>query len=313
MEYTNHVILGAGGAISRSLIPELLRYNQNVVAVSRSGHETAGTQSVAADLLDYNALRDAVPEGSAVYLLAGLPYDARVWSEQWPTIMSNTIQACEETGSLLVFFDNVYMYGDVDGAMTEQTPHQPVSKKGAIRAEVVEQLQDAYAGGRINAVVARSADFYGPGADKNGIPNLLVFDRLNRGKTAQWPANADVPHSFTYTSDCGRALPMLVWDETAHNRVWHLPTANPPITGRRFVEIAAEQFDQPGKVSLLKPWMLRTVGLFDRTVKELVEMNYQNTSDYIFDSSAFEEHFAFTPTSYEQGIAETANYYQHSS
>lgn len=310
MSYANHVILGAGGAISQALVPELLRNKQEVTLVSRRGTEVAGASGISADVTDYDGLKRCVPKGSAVYLLLGLPYDSRVWKETWPKIMESVIAVCKEQEALLVFFDNVYMYGRVEGPMTEGTPYRPVSKKGEIRARIAEQLQKEYETGGLQAIIARSADFYGPGAEKTGIPNLLIVEKLMKGSKAQWLADADRPHSLTYTNDCGRALYLLVGDEGAYNQVWHLPTARPALTARQLAEMAAEQLGVEPKVSALAPWMLAAGGVFDRTIKELSEMLYQNKEDYYFDSSKFEKRFSFTPTSYKQGIEETINYYR---
>ncbi len=93
----------------------------------------------------------AVEEGSTVYLLAGLPYDRNVWREQWPPIMRNVVAACASKGARLVFFDNVYMYGKVEGPMTEATPVRPASAKGAVRAEIAGFLQGEMAAGRVTA------------------------------------------------------------------------------------------------------------------------------------------------------------------
>jgi nucleoside-diphosphate-sugar epimerase len=41
--------------------------------------------------------------------------------------MQNAIEACKRYNTRLVFFDNVYMYGRVDGPMTEETPFRPNS------------------------------------------------------------------------------------------------------------------------------------------------------------------------------------------
>jgi nucleoside-diphosphate-sugar epimerase len=40
-------------------------------------------------------------------------------------------------------------------------------------------------------------------------------------------------------------------------------------------------------------------------IKEMKELKYQVVQDYWFDSSKFEKHFNFTPTSMEAGIRET--------
>jgi nucleoside-diphosphate-sugar epimerase len=310
MPYQTHVILGAGGAITRSLVPELLREQKNVILVSRRGTQLDGTRGVRGDLAEYPSLAKAVPEGSAVYLLAGLPYDIRVWQELWPRIMENTIRVCKEKQSLLVFFDNVYAYGLVEGPMTEGSPHKPDSKKGEIRARIAGRLIEEYSSGRLLGIIARSADFYGPGAERTGVPNVLIVRRLASGKSPQWMAEVDKPHSLTYTKDCGKALPLLVADRGAYNQVWHLPTAHPPITMRRFVELAARSLGVEAKPAVLSRPMLRLAGLFDRTIRELPEMLYQNEEEYLFDSSKFEKHFSFTPTPYEQGVAETVEYHR---
>src|SRR6478672_294078 len=125
-----HIILGAGGAVANVLSRELMASGASVRLVSRSGREVAGAESVAADLLDPASVHNAIDEGSTVYLLAGLPYRTEIWRAQWPQIMRNTIDAVASRGARLIFFDNVYMYGRVDGVMTEETPIQPASRKG---------------------------------------------------------------------------------------------------------------------------------------------------------------------------------------
>ena len=56
---------------------------------------------------------------------------------------------------------------------------------------------------------------------------------------------------------------------------------------------------------MLKPWLMKIIGLFDKTIRNLVEMQYQNTQDYFFDSTKFCEKFNFTPTTYKDGMKET--------
>ncbi|MFW5694419.1 MAG: NAD-dependent epimerase/dehydratase family protein [Alkalispirochaeta sp.] len=309
-EQNTHVILGAGGAISRAVVPELVRNGHTPILVSRRGTYLPGGRAVAADISDYHALFEIVPEGSTVYLLAGLAYDHRIWEEVWPQIMDTVIRVCQEKQALLVFLDNVYMYGPVDGPMTEETPHNPTSRKGAVRAKIADHMTEAWESGRIHGVIARSADFYGPGAERTSPVNMLLVDRLIRGKKPKWLVDSDMPHSLTYTSDCGRALPLLVDDRSAHNSVWHLPTAHPALTGYELARLVATIVDSPPRLSVLSTGALRLGGLFDRTIRELLEMTYQNDRAYLFDSSRFEEHFGFTPTSYEHGLRETINYHR---
>ena len=107
-----HTVLGAGGAIANALTPELLGRRLSVRLVSRDPKPTAtGAAFVAADLTDPGQTLEAVTGSAVVYVCTGLPYDYRVWRQQWPRIIDNCIEACKRTQAKLIFFDNVYMYG----------------------------------------------------------------------------------------------------------------------------------------------------------------------------------------------------------
>ncbi len=124
-----HIILGAGGAIGVTLARELLTNNESIKLVSRSGASMQGAQTAKADLMRADEVKNAIEEGSIVYLTAGLTYSIDVWRTEWPQIMENTIAACKAKKAKLIFFDNVYMYGRVNSAMTEENPINPTSKK----------------------------------------------------------------------------------------------------------------------------------------------------------------------------------------
>ena len=303
------ILLGAGGPIATQLAKVLVAQGESVRLVSRFGRSAAGAESVRADLLDPAATIQALEEAATVYLLAGLPYRATVWAKQWPIVMHNVTEACAVHRARLVFFDNVYLYGRVDGVMTEETPLNPCSHKGEVRARIAADLMAAIKAGQLKACIARSADFYGPDC-ATSVPHLLVFTPLAKGRPAQCLVDADLPHSYTYTPDCGRALPLLAAAEDAWGQVWHLPTAAPALTGTEFVAQAAQALGALPKMTVLRPWMVRLAGLFDRNTSEVVEILYQNDRPYRFDSSKFQRRFGFQPTSYAQGIVETARSYQ---
>jgi uncharacterized protein YbjT (DUF2867 family) len=122
-------ILGAGGPIASELSKILTANHQTFRLVSRNPRPATGAEVFAADLADREQCLQAVAGSSLVYLLVGLKYDLNVWQESWPRIMANTIEACKRAQAKLIFFDNVYMYGKVDGPMTEETPYAPTSRR----------------------------------------------------------------------------------------------------------------------------------------------------------------------------------------
>ncbi|HEY4205336.1 MAG TPA: NAD-dependent epimerase/dehydratase family protein [Puia sp.] len=304
-----HTVLGAGGVIADGLTRELVRHQLPVRIVSRHPSHLPGAEVLAADITDERQARDAIKGSSTVYCCIGLPYRYSIWRHSWPAIMNNIISACQQANARLLFFDNVYMYGKVDGPMTEDTPYDPCSRKGDLRARLATQLMSEVRKGNITASIARAADFYGPGADKTSVLNLLVFQRLHKGQKAQWLVNPHVRHSFTYTEDAVRAMYLLGNDESSWNQAWHLPTASSPLTGDQYIEAAAAVLSKKPARMVLPKWMVGLGGLFDKTTSELYEMLYQYEYDYLFDSSKFEKAYNYQPLPYAEGILATAASY----
>ncbi len=302
-------VLGAGGPIANELGSILAANRTPFRLVSRNPKPVPGAELFAADISDRDQAIRAVAGSSVVHLLIGLKYDIRVWTELWPRIMANVIEACKHAQAKLIFFDNVYMYGKVDGPMTETTPYLPCSKKGEVRARIATALMNEVKAGGLTAMIARSADFYGP-RTRNSVPNVLVFEALARGSTPSWLVNADVPHSFTFTPDAARGLAMLAGRDTAWNQVWHLPTWPNPPTGKEFIEMAAKEFGAAPKFRVLSRPVLRVFGWFNPTIGESYEMLYQSDSPYLFDSGKFASEFGFSGTSYPEGIRIAAESYK---
>ena len=300
-----HIILGAGGAISKVLAKELSENNEKIKLAARSIKTIEGIESVKADLLNFNEVNEVIEEFSTVYLAAGLKYDINSWREQWPKIMRNTVETCSTKNAKLIFFDNVYSYGRVDGIMTEDTPLNPCSKKGEVRAKLIEYLNSEIKSKNITALIARAADFYGPYTEGVSLISISVIDKLLKGKKPQWFCNAKVKHSFTNTGDCGKALYLLSKSESNFNQTWHMPTASPAKTGEELIQIIARKLNAKADYTVLKKWMFKLTGTFNTLLKELHEMMYQYEYDYIFDSSKFEKTFNFTPTAYEIGLEES--------
>lgn len=297
-----HTILGANGTIARELSKALVSYTTNIRQVSRSPSKVnASDETFAANLLDTQATSDAVSGSEVVYLVAGLAYNAAIWHEQWPRVMRNVIDACKKHNARLVFFDNVYAYGHVEGAMTETTPFNPISKKGEIRAKIASMLLDEMQAGNLQAMITRSADFYGPSVVQS-FPHATVFQRLKAQKSPQWIGNPNAVHTFTFTPDAGQAVAMLGRIPDAYGQTWHLPTTKEPLTGSEFVRLACELANQPYKLQLAPPWLLKLMGLFMPVLRENQEMMYQFDYDYRFDSSKIESAYGLKPTSYRVGI-----------
>jgi nucleoside-diphosphate-sugar epimerase len=305
-------ILGANGTIGKILAKELPKYTDKIRLVSRNPKKVNESDELFPADLSNPAIVDKAIEGSdVVYLVVGFEYKLSVWQENWPRLMKATINACIKHHARLVFFDNVYSY-DISAIphMTEDSPYNPPSKKGAVRRQIAEMVMDEVKAGRLMALIARAADFYGPDNEKS-IVTEMVYKNFSKGMRAGWPVNVNKIHSFTYTPDAGKATALLGNTFDAYNTVWHLPTDKNVLTGKQLIELFSKQMKVANKYFIMPVWLLKLAGIFVPTLKEMPEMMYQFERDYFFDSSKFEKRFKFVPTSYQDGVKETIHLSQH--
>ena len=298
-------ILGANGTIGSLLAKELTAYSDRIRLVSRNPKKVNETDELfPADLTDISQLDKAVKGSDVVYLLVGFDYKIKVWQEKWPPLMRATIDACIKHNAKLVFFDNMYLYDKAAlSNMTENSAINPPSEKGKVRRAIAEMLMDEVKAGHLKALIARSADFYGPGNDKSFLTEV-VFKNFMKGKRSNWFMSADKIHSFTYTPDAAKATALLGNTENAYNQVWHLPTDAAKLTGREIISLFATKMNVKNKVFVIPMWLLKGMGFFVPLLREMPEMMYQYDRDYFFDSSKFENTFHFRATSYTEGVRE---------
>jgi nucleoside-diphosphate-sugar epimerase len=296
-------ILGANGTIGKVLARELLTYTDRIRLVSRNPRKVNDSDELfPADLSNPEMVDRAVEGSDVVYLVVGLDYKLSVWEDKWPKLMRATIDACIKHKSRLVFFDNVYMY-DINAIphMTEESTINPPSRKGAVRKQIAQMILDDVKAGRLLALIARSADFYGPDNNKSVVTEI-VYKNLKKGKSANWFVNADKKHSFTFTPDAAKATALLGNTDDTYNQVWHLPTDKNTLTGREFIDLFAQELKVKSRVSVMPVWLIKLLGLVVPVLKEMPEMMYQNDRDYFFDSSKFDKRFKFKTTTYQEGV-----------
>ena len=230
-----HVVFGATGAIGSAVVTELVRAGRDVRAVSRGGQAPDGAQGVAADVSDPAQTARAAAGASVIYHCASPPYTQ--WPELFPALTRSILDAAESSGAKLVFADNLYAYGPVDGPLREDLPAVAHGRKGQIRVEMAAQLLAAHRNGRARVVIGRASDYYGP----HGIGSTAgetVFGRILAGKKPQWTGRLDQPHTFHYLPDIARGLLVLADRREADGQVWHLPAAG-PLTAQQFFDMIA--------------------------------------------------------------------------
>lgn len=303
-----HVVLGAtggiGGAITRALVAQGLPTR----AVSRSGKDVVdGAESVAADVSDPEQARRAVSGATVVYHSVMPAYHR--WPQEFPALNDSVIGATREVGARLVYVDNLYMYGPTTEARTEETPQRATDKKGLVRKQLSAQLLEAHERGDIEVAIGRLPDYFGPGAGRSATGGLF-FEPAVEGKTVRWLGDLEAPHALAYLPDVGRAFVTLGTEEAALGRAWHLPISSTP-TGRDFAAAVSDALGREVKLSATGKTALRLVGIFDPTVREVVDMYYQWDRPFLVSDEAFQQQLGpQAPTPFAEAVATTAAWFE---
>ncbi len=296
-------ILGSGGAIGKPLARELKNYDCDIRLISRNPQKINDTDLLyPLDVFDLAGIEKSIEGSSVVYVTIGFEYKLKVWQNIWVPFIKEVIKSCKNHEAKLVFFDNVYMYDkNAVPFMNEESPINPPSKKGEVRAKIHELIMNEIGKTNLTALIARAADFYGP-ENKSSALKIMVADNLVKGKKAQVFGNPDCIHTYTYTPDAAKAVALLGNTSDAYNQIWHVPTTKENLTGLGWIKLIAEELNCEPKIQKFPVWMVSLLGLFVPALKEFPEMMYQYNQDYIFDSTKFEKRFGISAISPEEGV-----------
>jgi nucleoside-diphosphate-sugar epimerase len=302
---SKQTIIGAGGAIGTDLAKYLSEYTKEIRLVSRNPQKVNEEDELyAADVTRREEVFRAIKGSEKVYVTVGFEYRLKVWQQAWPKFIQDVIDACSDYKAELIFFDNIYaLEKNAINHITEKSLILPQTEKGKVRGEVDRKILNAIEKRKIKGIIARAPDFYGTVKASSVLMNV-VYDKLSKGKTAQWFCNADALHTFGYTPDLAKGTAILGNTPSAFNQVWNLPT-NGPLTGRQWVSLFAKELKAKDKVMVVPSWMIKMIGIFTPILGEIHEMLYQYETNYVFDSTKFQSAFDFKPVSNEQGVKET--------
>lgn len=300
-------ILGSGGGIGVPLARELKNYTGQIRLVSRNPKKVNDSDELfPLDVKDLSQIEEAIAGSDVVYVTIGFEYNLKVWQKTWPPFMQAVIDACKKYSAKLIFFDNVYIYDKKEiPFMTESSKINPPSEKGKVRQKLHEMIIQEVEKGKLTALIARGADFYGP-ENKNSALSIMVADNLMKGKKAQVFGDINKIHTYTYSPDAAKATAILGNTPDAYNQEWHVPTTKEKLTTLQWIELVAKELNTEAKFQVAPKFMLHVLGVFIPIMREFPEMLYQYEQDYVFDSSKFEKRFGIFATKPAEGIKRLA-------
>jgi nucleoside-diphosphate-sugar epimerase len=305
-----NVIFGAG-PLGLAVALRLVSLGKGVRLVNRSGKGQGppGAEVFAADASDPASARRACESARVVFHCATHSYGQ--WDKVLPPIMNGIIEGAAAASARLVYGDNLYAYGPVDGPIREDLPYRPVGANPKARAEVATMLMNAHATGKVRATIGRASDFYGPHARQSKAGDG-IFARVIAGKPAQVIGDPDLPHTLTFIDDFAAALVTLSQQDRALGEAWHVPNAE-TLTTRRFIETVFEQLHQPPRLQPVPTIVINLLGLVVPPLRGVKETMYQSERPWVVDHSKFARAFGAQPTPHESAIAATIAWFRAAS
>jgi nucleoside-diphosphate-sugar epimerase len=279
------VILGAAGRVGDAAARAFVEAGWKVKGLARNAKAAQlapGVQAVQADATDRAALIAACADADVVLHALNPKYTE--WEEKVIPLGENAIAAAEAAGATLMLPGNVYNFGHAIGMDTvEDAPQIASTPKARIRIELEDMMRERAAQTGLQSIVLRAGDFYG-GTKPESWLDLIILAKLRRN-VFTWGGPMELPHSFAYLPDLGRAFVALAEKRDVLGRFERFHFAGHTMTGHD-MKAAAEAATGRTLATRGMPWMLlRAAGLFSPMMHELTVMSYLWRTPHSLDGS----------------------------
>lgn len=298
-----HVVFGAG-QVGAGLARELQAQGFRVRVARRSARGVPeGVELAVGDARDPVFATRAAEGASVVYhCMNPSAYTGDAWEAELPAQGEALIAASRAAGARLVVLDNLYGYGEVQGALREDTPLRAIGRKGRVRVRWAERLTRAGQEEGLRYVVGRAGDFFGPGTTDQALLSEQVVAGLVSGKRPWLIGDPAAPHAFSWVPDVVRGLASLGTAEAdVEGRVFHLPVVE--VAPGALVERLSQALGVTTRHRHAGRTLLRLLSPFVPFFGEVLETLYQWERPFLVDDQAFLTRFARQRTSVEEAVA----------
>ena len=299
------LVLGASGSMGYAIVKELCSRGIHVVAFARnkekleilfSGEENV--KVVAGDVFIQEDIMEAAKGVDIIFHAVNIPYSD--WEKKQPKLLKNILEVAMYYDSKLGIVDNIYAYGrQGEEPVVEEVKKAPHTKKGEIRLQLEMMAKQA----RVQMFIAHFPDFYGPNAE-----STLVHHTLNgvlANKLSSFVGDKKIAREYIFTPDGAKAMVELALRDEAYGQNWNIPGCG-VITGEEMIQHIQELTGYTKPVMTVKKGMINLIGLFDKQMKEFVEMLYLTENPVVLSGEKYERYIGEIPkTSYYSGLKET--------
>ncbi|QXI14531.1 NAD-dependent epimerase/dehydratase family protein [Pseudomonas zeae] len=275
------LVLGATGGIGGEVARKLRESGWEVCALRRGGRpRNQGVEGITwfdGDAMNRQQVM-AAAQGCSAIVHAVNPPGYRGWDQQVLPMLDNTIAAAIAQGATIVLPGTVYNYGpDAFPLLHEDSPQQPLTRKGALRVELERRLRAASTQG-CRVIIVRAGNFFGPvpgnnwfsqGLIKPGRTVARVLLPSAKGIGNQWAYLPDVANTMVQLLERRQTLdPFATFHMAGH---WDAD-------GRQMAEairrVVAKRSGKAPKIKAFPWWLISVLSPVVETFREMQEMRY---------------------------------------
>lgn len=270
------LVLGSTGGIGSHVATMLLERGWRVRCLTRRATTRtaqANREEVLGDAMNRDDVLHAA-EGVELIVHAVNPPGYRNWGKLVLPMLGNTIHAAEAVGARILLPGTVYNFGpDAFPVLTEDSPQNPKTRKGAIRRDMEQRLRAASERG-VPVLIVRAGDFFGPGANNNWFSQGLIKPGQKITSITN-PGKAGVGHQWAYLPDVAETMGQLLdrRSELESFAVYHMDgfwDAN----GRHMPAVIERVIGHHVAMKSMPWWFLRLASPLVPIFRELSEMRY---------------------------------------
>lgn len=158
----------------------------------------------------------------------------------------------------------------------------------------------------VQMFIAHFPDFYGPNAKSTLVHHTLKAILTN--KMSSFVGDKKIAREYIFTPDGAKAMVKLASHDEAYGQIWNI-TDYGVITGEEMIQHIRELAGYTKRIITVKRGMIQFIGLFDKKMKEFVEMLYLTEKPVVLSGEKYEKCIGELPkTSYYDGLKETIMY-----
>jgi len=270
------LILGAGGRLGFAAALAFRDAGWSVTSMVRPGR--IGIAARGTEIVEVVTRDQAIEAGEGCdVVLNALNPALTLWDRDALAHGHAGIAVAEANGATLLYPGNLFIYGpDMPPVIDETTPANPASRKGAMRVQIENYIEDAVDRG-MRAIILRAGDFFGSGT---GSWLDLALTKDIRRRIITYPGPLDLPHTWAYLPDLTATMVGLAERRAGFSAFETFGFAGHAPTGHELIE-AMERATGLTLYPRAMHWrLLKTFGRLFKTGRELVELEYLWTTPH---------------------------------